>query len=468
MKLLRKTGKFYTDIIISNIGIFIFIGILSSVFQSRGWIPNEEMYAVSQLTYKYLLPSLLAYEAGKRSSGSSGGGTLGLMTAVGVLAGENDGGILGALLLGTLAGILWKKEERIFERNVSPGFQMLARNLGLAFTGLAAAFVGYGLFGPALSCVRDVLYTGVDCLTGRGLTVFLCVIVEPAKVFFLNNIVNHGILIPLGMNQVQESGESVLFLLEANPGPGLGVLLALLWAGKRKRGEYLAAAVAETAGGLHEVYFPYVLSDLRLLFPLIAGGAAGTVCFGVWNAGVQGAVSPGSVFLILLLSGRENMAGVAGGILPSAAVSFAISLLILKKRSPEAKDTLLEEKRKVMEPEKTELKKTEPIQKIVFVCDAGVGSSAMGAAILRRLLRQRGTGEITVEACASDMLPDETDLIVCQKEIRRLLPYGIPEEKFYLVESFVDPAEYDKLVSLVSGETFCNTIIPEQRRTEEK
>ena len=468
MKLLRKTGKFYTDIIISNIGIFIFIGILSSVFQSRGWIPNEEMYAVSQLTYKYLLPSLLAYEAGKRSSGSSGGGTLGLMTAVGVLAGENDGGILGALLLGTLAGILWKKEERIFERNVSPGFQMLARNLGLAFTGLAAAFVGYGLFGPALSCVRDVLYTGVDCLTGRGLTVFLCVIVEPAKVFFLNNIVNHGILIPLGMNQVQESGESVLFLLEANPGPGLGVLLALLWAGKRKRGEYLAAAVAETAGGLHEVYFPYVLSDLRLLFPLIAGGAAGTVCFGVWNAGVQGAVSPGSVFLILLLSGRENMAGVAGGILPSAAVSFAISLLILKKRSPEAKDTLLEEKRKVMEPEKTELKKTEPIQKIVFVCDAGVGSSAMGAAILRRLLRQRGTGEITVEACASDMLPDETDLIVCQKEIRRLLPDGIPEEKFYLVESFVDPAEYDKLVSLVSGETFCNTIIPEQRRTEEK
>lgn len=454
MKLLRKTGKFYTDIIISNIGIFIFIGILSSVFQSRGWIPNEEMYAVSQLTYKYLLPSLLAYEAGKRSSGSSGGGTLGLMTAAGVLAGENDGGILGALLLGTLAGILWKKEERIFERNVSPGFQMLARNLGLAFTGLAAAFVGYGLFGPALSCVKDVLYTGVDCLTGRGLTVFLCVIVEPAKVFFLNNIVNHGILIPLGMNQVQESGESVLFLLEANPGPGLGVLLALLWAGKRKRGEYLAAAVAETAGGLHEVYFPYVLSDLRLLFPLIAGGAAGTVCFGVWNAGVQGAVSPGSVFLILLLSGRENMAGVAGGILLSAAVSFAISLLILKKRSPEAKDTLLEEKRKVMEPEKTELKKTEPIQKIVFVCDAGVGSSAMGAAILRRLLRQRGTGEITVEACASDMLPDETDLIVCQKEIRRLLPDGIPEEKFYLVESFVDPAEYDNLVSLVSGELF--------------
>ena len=449
MKLLRKTGKFYTDIIISNIGIFIFVGILSSVFQSRGWIPNEEMYAVSQLTYKYLLPSLLAYEAGKRSSGSSGGGTLGLMTAAGVLAGENDGGILGALLLGTLAGILWKKEERIFERNVSPGFQMLARNLGLAFTGLAAAFVGYALLGPALSCVRDVLYTGVDCLTGRGLTVFLCVIVEPAKVFFLNNIVNHGILIPLGMNQVQESGESVLFLLEANPGPGLGVLLALLWAGKRKRGEYLAAAVAETAGGLHEVYFPYVLSDLRLLFPLIAGGAAGTVCFGVWNAGVQGAVSPGSVFLILLLSGRENMAGVAGGILLSAAVSFAISLLILKKRSPEAKDTLPEEKRKVMEPEKTE-----PIQKIVFVCDAGVGSSAMGAAILRRLLRQRGTGEITVEACASDMLPDETDLIVCQKEIRRLLPDGIPEEKFYLVESFVDPAEYDNLVSLVSGELF--------------
>lgn len=449
MKLLRKTGKFYTDIIISNIGIFIFVGILSSVFQSRGWIPNEEMYAVSQLTYKYLLPSLLAYEAGKRSSGSSGGGTLGLMTAAGVLAGENDGGILGALLLGTLAGILWKKEERIFERNASPGFQMLARNLGLAFTGLAAAFVGYALFGPALSCVKDVLYTGVDCLTGRGLTVFLCVIVEPAKVFFLNNIVNHGILIPLGMNQVQESGESVLFLLEANPGPGLGVLLALLWAGKRKRGEYLAAAVAETAGGLHEVYFPYVLSDLRLLFPLIAGGAAGTVCFGVWNAGVQGAVSPGSVFLILLLSGRENMAGVAGGILLSAAVSFAISLLILKKRSPEAKDTLPEEKRKVMEPEKTE-----PIQKIVFVCDAGVGSSAMGAAILRRLLRQRGTGEITVEACASDMLPDETDLIVCQKEIRRLLPDGIPEEKFYLVESFVDPAEYDNLVSLVSGELF--------------
>ena len=147
------------------------------------------------------------------------------------------------------------------------------------------------------------------------------------------------------------------------------------------------------------------------------------------------------------------MAGVAGGILVSAAVSFAISLLILKKRSPEAENTVPEEKREVMEPEKTELKKTEPIQKIVFVCDAGVGSSAMGAAILRRLLRQRGTGEITVEACASDMLPDEADLIVCQKEIRRLLPEGIPEEKFYLVESFVDPAEYDKLVSLVSGET---------------
>lgn len=455
MKNIHKIGKFYTRIIMKHIGIFIFIGFLSVVFHDHGWFPNEDIYAISQLMYWTVLPAFIAFEGGRMIAGAEGG-ILAVLAISGLLLSENSIGLLGAMLIGPFAGKLWKYEEQFVERYAGPSFQMLVRNLLIGVCGGILSVLGYFLVSPVLGVVVKTAYGAIDWLVSSQLIGLISIVIEPAKVFFLNNVINHTILVPIGIGQMQEAESSILFLLEANPGPGLGMMAALCYRNKEKRSEYVSAMIAQTAGGIHEVYFPFVLSDLRLLIPLILGGIAGNLCFGIMGAGLQGMVSPGSIFTIILMAGRENSIPVLMGICVSAVLSFAGSLVVMrwgtqrKIRQQQGEESRTKEEMQMKEEVqvKNEIR-INNIRRIAFVCDGGVGSSAMGAALFRRQLAKEGIVGICVEAYAADMVPDEVELVVCQRNFYEMLPQEVKAKEVYKVESLMNIGEYENLLAKI-------------------
>lgn len=463
MKKLRRIGNFYTRIIMNNVGIFIFVGLLSVLFHERGWFPNENMYALSQFVYRWMLPTLMAFEGGRLICGKEGnvsGGILAVLAVGGMLMKDTDAGIFAAMIAGPAAGSLWKLVDKKIRQSVNPGIQMLVKNLCLGILGALLAALGMWAIVPVLNVLAGGLYRGVDFLVQQKMTWLLSFLIEPAKVFFLNNVTNYAILVPLGMQQVQETGSSILFLLEANPGPGLGVLLALYWKLKeeRKKQELAAAIVTEVAGGIHEVYFPYVWSNFRLLLPLILGGVSGTVCFSLLGAGVQGVVSPGSIVTLFLMSGRASLIPVLAGIFVSAVVSFYGGLLVLRSRKKitqsetenleSDKSQSFEKMIKDMDVDQRDAAATPepPLQKIAVVCNGGMGSSAMGAAVFRRLLKQEQISGVSVEAYAADLVPDSAQVIVCQKDYRPLLPKELDGREIFTVESLMQTELYRPLI----------------------
>ncbi len=119
------------------------------------------------------------------------------------------------------------------------------------------AIAGFYLLAPVINGLMSVLESMVSWLIDNGLLPVASLVIEPAKVFFLNNAINHGVLTPLGSAEAAREGSSVLFLLEANPGPGLGVLLAFTVFGVgAARATAPGALIIHFFGGIHEVYFP--------------------------------------------------------------------------------------------------------------------------------------------------------------------------------------------------------------------
>lgn len=452
-KKIHKIGKLYSGIIMRNIGILIFVGLLSVVFQEHGWLPNKDIYAISQLTYSMLLPAFISYEGG-RSTGGQTGGILAVLAVSGFIAADNGLGMFGAMLLGPLAGVLWTHSEAYFRNRAKAGMKMLVGNLWLVILGTAMAVLGFYLLAPMIEYLMRIVSACVNGFTRSGRIGILSIITEPAKVFFMNNMINHGILVPLGMNQVQETGKSVLFLLETNPGPGLGVLASLYYMdrnNKEKRNEYITAMAAEAAGGIHEVYFPFVLANLWLLLPLIAGGVSGSLCFEILGAGIEGPVSPGSIFIILLMAGKAAVPRVAAGILISSLVSFAAGILVLKlqkrrKNEGKGKDPKKEITKETAKEQREKEQIVMPIHNVAFVCDGGMGSSAMAASLFRRRLRQEQIEGIGVEAYASDMISKEADIIVCQKDFYELQPEKWEGRRVCVLESILSAEGYDRVI----------------------
>lgn len=451
-KLLHRFGKFYTKVIINYIGIFIFVGILSVVFGDYGWLPNEDIYAISQFVYKAVIPIMIAYAAGNEAGHSrereggkrlQAGGAIAVMAVSGMILADDETGILGAMILGPVSGILWKYILEPGVRRVKAGLEMLVRNVATAFAGSIMALLAFYLVAPAIAVCVHVLLSGIDYLIGHKLIWLVSIVIEPAKVFFLNNSINHGILIPLGMQQAEQVGESMLFLLEANPGPGLGILAALYLERKEKRKEYAASMFVEFVGGIHEIYFPEIISNMWLLLALISGGAAGNLCFMILHGAANGVVSPGSIFAVLLVCSQNRVLAVLIGIAVSAAVSAAVAVLILKWKKKPLK--ILESDIAVQRLSENKVER-KMIRKIGVICNAGVGSSAMGAALFRRSLRELELTGIEVEAYAADQIPEELDAVVCQKDLKEILLPELGAVKVYTVESLLNQAEYKAII----------------------
>ncbi len=459
---IHKFGKFYSNIMINMIGIFIFVGILSVIFGDYGWVPNENIYAISQFVYSYVIPALIAYTAGNhmgqiyekrpdvpKTGINHAGGAIAVMAAAGVMIADKNSAILGAMILGPICGLLWKHVLEPLTRKAVQGMEMLTRNLVAAIVGAVFSIAAYYVLTPVLSAVTHVIMMGVDWLIAHKLICLTSVLIEPAKVFFLNNSIHHGILLPLAMQQAEQNGSSMLFLLETNPGPGLGVLLALWLSNRKKRKEYAAYMFVECIGGIHEIYFPEVLANLWLLLALIPGGMAGTLCMSVFHVASAGLVSPGSILTVLFMSGHHVMA-MLFAVAISIAVSAAIAFFILKRQGKWRTETAIsaqaEEKENVQEMEQVQEMRQMREMKIGFICDAGVGSSAMGAALFRRKLKEEGMDGITAEAYAVDQIPEDLTIGVCQREFLEILQKESNLSNIVTMESLLNQTEHLALI----------------------
>jgi PTS system mannitol-specific IIC component len=230
-----------------------------------------------------------------------------------------------------LAALVIKYFDRLVERRVKQGFEMLVENFSMAILAGGMAILGYYAIGPVVEAITNTLGDGVEVLVENRWLPIASVVIEPAKVLFMNNAINHGVLGPLGVTEAKEAGESILFMLETNPGPGLGILLAFWVAGPRAiRPTVPGAAIIHFLGGIHEIYFPYVLMKPQMIFAAIAGGAAGVLTFLVTGAGLVATPSPGSIFAYLAVTPRGGYFGVLLGVAIAAAVSFVTGVGILR------------------------------------------------------------------------------------------------------------------------------------------
>lgn len=327
---LQKVGGNLAGMVIPNIGAFIAWGLITALFIPTGWIPNEEFSKMVGPMIINLLPILIAYSGGKLVHDHRGG-VMGAVATMGVVVGTDIPMFLGAMIMGPLAAWVLKKIDGVLEPKIPAGFEMLINNFSLGISGTIMAILGFLGIGPAVKSLSDVLGSGVQSLVDSGLLPLAQIIVEPAKVLFLNNAINHGVLAPLGVVEAEETGKSILFMLETNPGPGLGLLLAFWVAGPRiLRGSAPGAIIIHFLGGIHEVYFPYVLMKPRLLLGVIAGGMAGVATNLVLDNGLVATPSPGSVFAYMAVTPPGDQFKVLLAIAVAAGVSFLVCSFLLK------------------------------------------------------------------------------------------------------------------------------------------
>ncbi|CAL8970946.1 PTS system mannitol-specific EIICB component [Cellulomonas sp. T2.31MG-18] len=497
----QRFGAFLTSMIMPNLPAFLAWGLITTLFIAAGWTPNGILggfgnadamswqgaatalaQAKDGTTFHqyvglvgpmitYLLPLLIA-NAGGRIVYKDRGAVVASIVAVGMIVGSTVPMFLGAMIVGPASAWVMKKIDSIWAGKIRPGFEMLVDMFSAGIAGAAMAVGAFFLFAPVITSVSKALGHVVDAMASHQLLPLMSLIVEPAKVLFLNNAIGNGVLVPLGAQQVTQHGQSLLFLVEANPGPGFGILLAytLLGVGVAKSSAP-GAIIIQFFGGIHEVYFPFVLMKPMLIIAAILGGATGVATNVVFGSGLRGPAAPGSIIAVLAATPRGSYLGVILSVVLSAAVSFVVAAVIL--RAQRRRDLELGESGDLSAAiAQTEANKgksssalgslsgaatadaagstlvgTRPIHSIIFACDAGMGSSAMGASILRDKLRKAGLSDISVVNKAVANLEDGADIVISQSELTDRARRHAPTSRHLSVDNFLASPVYDDVVA---------------------
>ncbi|MGA7147851.1 MAG: PTS mannitol transporter subunit IICB [Microbacterium sp.] len=534
----QRFGTFLSGMIMPNIAAFIAWGFITMLFIPAGffgakspfgwhWYPVSEIIGgggdqaiigwqgsmvalaeadgVNFMAYvglvgpmvTYLLPLLIANTAGRMVYGERGGVVASIAT-VGVIVGTNIPMFLGAMIMGPLAALITKWMDRLWDGKIKPGFEMLINNFSAGILGMILAIVGFFAFGPVMLGISAVLGGAVGWLVEMSLLPLVSIIVEPAKVLFLNNAINHGVFTPLGIEQAAETGKSILFLIEANPGPGLGLLLAFTFFGVgAAKASAPGAIIIQFFGGIHEIYFPYALSKPMTILALIAGGATGVTTNMLLNGGLAFPAAPGSIIAVTAAAigpGVDNLLVVYLSVILAAVVTFLVAGIILrasrkrdllaeadtfgaaiaqteanKGKSSAAMDALrasdgkdrvaLHDAEEAVDKLETEAETagladggiltTKRVQNIVFACDAGMGSSAMGASVLRNKMKKAGVEDVSVSNKAIANLDASADLVITQNQLTDRARKQTPNAVHVSVDNFMNSPRYDEVVDLV-------------------
>jgi mannitol PTS system EIICBA or EIICB component len=458
----QKFGNFLSSMVMPNISAFIAWGLITALFIPTGFFPNESLAKMVGPMITYLLPLLIGYTGGKLVHDQRGA-VVGAIATMGVIVGASIPMFLGAMIMGPLGGYVIKKFDQLIEGKVKAGFEMLVNNFSAGILAGLLSILSFLAIGPAVNVFTDWLIHGVDWLVGAGLLPLTSIIIEPAKILFLNNAINHGVLSPIGVQQVKQAGKSVLFLLEANPGPGIGVLLAYCIFGKGSAKKSApGAAIIQFFGGIHEIYFPYILMRPMLFFAVILGGMSGVFTFVLLGGGLFAPASPGSIIAIAAVTPHLASSYIANfsGVLVAGIVSFVISSFILKT-SKQTDENIEDAARKMqeMKGKKSSVANVfvsnsgalpENTSKIVFACDAGMGSSAMGASLLRKKVKEAGLN-ISVTNTAISNIPADAQIVVTQEELTPRAKNKVPNAYHVSVDNFLSSPEYDRLIDQLQG-----------------
>jgi len=448
----QSFGRFLSGMVMPNIGAFIAWGFITALFIPTGWLPNENLASLVGPMITYLLPLLIGYTGGKMVGGDRGA-VAGAVTTMGVIVGSDIPMFMGGMIAGPLGGYAITKFDERVHGKIKPGFEMLVNNFSLGIISMLIALIAYVVIGPLVSALTKTLAAGVGWIVDMSLLPLVSIIVEPAKILFLNNAINHGVFTPLGAEQAAKIGASIYYLIETNPGPGLGILLAYMAFGKgtAQKSAY-GAGIIHFFGGIHEIYFPYILMKPRLIIAVIAAGMVGVGFNMITGNALVGPPSPGSVFALTLMSTKGmGIVLTLSSIALSAATSFIIGAVIIRRDASETDD--LESAQAAVAASKAESKGqagTAPVaagtvRSIVVACDAGMGSSAMGATVLRNKINDAGL-DIEVTNLAINDLKD-ADIVITQNELTDRARTMLPKAQHLSIDNFMDAGFYDDLVA---------------------
>lgn len=442
----RRVGHYLSGMIMPNVSVFITWGIITTLIQYLRGPLQSSFLEMDRLMIQFLFPVLIAYTGGRLIENRAG--VVAAVAVIGMLTESEDPQILGAMVIGPLIGWIVFLFDKYVLPKVKPGYEMLVRNFSAGILGMLFGYLSLVFIGPIIAGITNQIGLFVGWLIQRNLLLFTNLFIEPLKVLFLNNTLNHGILTPLGIEQAGDAGTSILFLIETNPGPGLGVLLAfILFSRKELKATASGAFMIHLFGGIHEIYFPFVLLNPLLFAAVILGGMSGTLIFEMFQVGLKVPASPGSIVVILANAPQEMLLGVASGIAGSTLVSFIIAALVIRK--DQTKKEISEKVTKVTE-----------IRKILFACDAGMGSSAMGASLMRQQLQASGIS-IPVDYTSIYRVNDDPHLLlITQNELKHLAEIQAPHAQLVTIGNFLDQEEYTKVITMLTDEQE-NEMIPE-------
>jgi len=456
----QRFGKFLSAMVMPNIGALIAFGFLAALFIDTGWIPNEGFNSLVSPMLTYLIPILIA-STGGRMVGGDRGRVVGAIAVIGAIMSDTSITMLmAAMVMGPLAGFCIKKFDQLMEGRMPAGFEMLINNFSAGIIGMLLAMLGYIAIGPLMSAILAVLSAGVSILVEHGLLPLVSIFIEPAKVLFLNNAINHGIFTPLATEQAAEFGKSIMYMLEPNPGPGLGVLLAYMFFCKDKTTKDSApgAVIIHLLGGIHEIYFPYILMNPLVIVAPILGNIAAIFWFSITDCGLVGPASPGSIIAYLMMTPGSDMIKVIIGVLIATGISFAVASPIVKMAGGKSLEEAQNKMASMKAASKGEtvvpgtIERSAEVKKIIFACDAGMGSSAMGATKFRNRIKN-DRPDITVANTSVDNIPADCDIAVVQTTLAARAKKSAPQAQLVTIGNFLaDPALDALYVQLTTGD----------------
>lgn len=464
---IQKFGTFLSGMVMPNIGAFIAWGILTALFIPTGWMPNEELNNLVGPTLKFLMPILIGYTGGTIVHGKRGG-VAGALATMGVVIGADITMLIGGMVMGPLGALIMKYVDKMFEGRVKPGLEMLVDNFSMGIVGAILMCLGYVAIEPIFNAILSVLSSGVQILMDKNLLPFTSIFVQPAQMLFLNNAINHGIMVPVGVEQAAEAGKSLLFLVEANGGVWTGVALAFaIWGTGMAKKSAPAAVAIMGLGGIAEVVFPYILSKPKAIIGPILGNIAGLFTLQILGGGTVAAVSPGSIFALLAMTPKGSFVANIAGYMVALVVTTLVTGLAIGFGKSKDKDVELEmEESAVIEETPTsismdmsdveddEFHLPSNVKKIVFACDAGMGSSVMAVSLMKNKLN-KAMLNIEVEHMAIQTLDDSADVIVTSgalaARVKDTISGFTKKIPVYPMNNLLDNKTYDELIDMLKN-----------------
>lgn len=496
-------GSFLSSMIMPNIGAFIAWGFIAAIFIDNGWLPNKDLAQLADPMIKFLIPLLIAFSGGRLIHGLRGGIIAATSTMGVIVALPDTPMLLGAMIMGPLVGWLMKKTDEIVQPRTPQGFEMLFNNFSAGILGFIMTILSFEILAPIMKFIMHILSVAVEALVHAHLLPIVSIIVEPAKIVFLNNAINHGVFTPLGADQAATAGQSILYAIESNPGPGFGVLLAYMIFGKgTAKATSYGAGIIHFLGGIHEIYFPYVLMRPMLFISVILGGMTGVATYQATGFGFKSPASPGSFIVYCINAPRGEFLHMLLGVVLATLVSFAVSAIILKftkepKQDLEAATAQMEATKGKKSSVSSKLSSKENNQQasttgatagatsteesnnseddadqlldnyntedvdahdysnvnhVIFACDAGMGSSAMGASMLRNKFKKAGISDVNVTNTAINQLPNDAQLVITQKTLTDRAIKQVPNAIHILVDNFLNSPRYEELLNNLKKE----------------